>query len=116
MDLEANKDVARRYIEMWNTGKVALAGEVLAPDYMDHAHPEISGPESVKQSVQKIRAALPDFNIAIEFIISEGDLVALRGTIRRTQQGTLVVSHVIWFIRIVGGKMTELWTGPEAAN
>jgi predicted SnoaL-like aldol condensation-catalyzing enzyme len=116
MDPETSKAVVRRYFEMWNSGQVALADEVLSPDYVDHAHPEINGRESVKLSVQKIRAALPDFNIAIEFIISEGNLVAVRGAVHRTQQGTLVISHVIWFIRIIGGKMTELWTGPEAAS
>src|SRR5690349_14835631 len=105
MDPEANKAVARRYLEMWNTGNLALADEVLALNYVDYAHPEITSPDGVKQSVQKIRAALPDFNIAIEFIISEDDLVALRGTIRRTQQGTLVASRVIWFMRITDGKL-----------
>ena len=32
MDSEANKAVVKRYIEMWNTGNVALADEVLATD------------------------------------------------------------------------------------
>ncbi len=33
MDLEANKAVVRRYIEMWNTGNVV--DDVLAPEYVD---------------------------------------------------------------------------------
>ncbi len=111
MDLEANKAIVRRYVEMWNTGNEALADEVLASTYIDHAHPETVGPESVKQALKKFRANFPDFTIKIEAIISEGDLVALRSTLRRTQQGSLIESGVIWLVRIANGKMAELWTG-----
>ena len=111
MDVEMNKSIVRRYVEMWNTGNAALADDVLAATYIDHAHPEAVGAESVKQALQKFRAAFPDFSITIESIISEGDLVALRNTLRRTQQGRRVASQVIWFVRIADGKMAELWTG-----
>ncbi len=116
MDSEVNKSIVRRYVEMWNTGNVALASDVLAPTYIDHAHPEATSPESVKRALQKFRAAFPDFSITIESIISEGDLVALRNTIRRTQQGSQVVSQVIWFVRIADGKMVELWTGTGTSS
>jgi hypothetical protein len=48
-------------------------------------------------------------------MIAESEWVAVRATIRRTQQGALRVSRVIWFVRIVDGKMAELWTGTEAS-
>jgi predicted ester cyclase len=108
MNPEANKTVVRRYMEMWNTGNVVLADEVLAPTWVDHAHPEVRGSESVKQAVRKIRAAFPDFRITIESMVSEGDLVALRGTVR-----TEIVSRVMWFVRLIDGKMGEMWTGSE---
>ena len=116
MDQEAHKAIVRRYIEMWNTGNAAIADAVLAPTYVDHAHPEVTSPESFTQALQRVRTAFPDFHITIDTMISEGQLVALRGTIRRTQQGTASVSHVIWFVRIVDGKMAELWTGVEASE
>ena len=111
MDTEANKAIVRRYIEMWNTGNVVLADEVLAPTWLDHAHPEVTGSESVKQAVSKIRAAFPDFYITIESILAEGNLVALRGIVQRE-----AVSRVMWFIRIIDGKMVEMWTGSERSN
>ena len=111
MDIEANKSLVRRYIEMWNTGNVELADEVLSSTWVDHAHPEVTSIESVKQVVQKIRAAFPDFCITIESILSEGDLVALRGIVRR--EG---VSRVMWFVRIVSRKMEEIWTGSEESR
>jgi predicted SnoaL-like aldol condensation-catalyzing enzyme len=116
MDTEANKAVVRRYMEMWNTGNVALADELLAPTYVDHAHPEVTGPESVKQAVLRFRAAFPDFHISLGDMVSEGDLVALRATLRRTQQGKEVVSRVTWFVRFAGGMMAELWTGSETSS
>ncbi|GHO48095.1 ester cyclase [Ktedonospora formicarum] len=110
---EANKAVVRRYIEMWNTGDDSIADEVLAPGYIDYAHPEVVGLASVKQALAATRKAFPDFHISIEFMIGEGDMVALRGTIRRTQQSSLLISHVLWFARLMQGQMVEWWTGTE---
>ena len=111
MNPEANKTVIKRYIEMWNTGNVALADEVLIPTWVDHAHPEVTDLESVKQAVLKIRAAFPDFCITIESIVGEGNLVALRATVRRE-----IVSRIMWFVRLADGKMVEMWTGSEASR
>jgi predicted ester cyclase len=116
MDQEPNKAIVRRYIEIWNTGNTALAESVLAPTYVDHAHPEITGLESFRQALQRVRTAFPDFHISIDMLISEEALVALRGTITRTQQGKAHLSRVIWFVRISEGKMAELWTGVEASE
>jgi predicted SnoaL-like aldol condensation-catalyzing enzyme len=116
MSVEANKSIVSRYIEMWNTGNVILADEVLASTYVDHVHPEILGPEHVKKSLLKFRTAYPDFHITVNAIISESDLVALRGTIHRTHEGNEAVSLVIWFVRIENGKMAELWTGTESSG
>lgn len=113
MHAEKNKLIVRRYIEMWNTGKTDLADEVLAANYRDYAHPEVTSIEHVKQTLRATRTAIPDFQIAIEQIIGEGEMVALRGTIHRTLQGQAVVSQVIWFARIVDERMVELWTGTE---
>jgi predicted SnoaL-like aldol condensation-catalyzing enzyme len=116
MHQEANKVIVHRYIEIWNTGNVARADAVLAPTYVDHAHPEVTSLESFRQALQRTRTAFPDFHITIDMLISEDDLVALRGTIRRTQQGKASISRVIWFVRISDGKMAELWTGVESSE
>jgi len=39
MDIEVNKAIIRRYIELWSTGNLVLADEVLAADFVDHTHP-----------------------------------------------------------------------------
>ncbi|GHO70777.1 hypothetical protein KSC_096690 [Ktedonobacter sp. SOSP1-52] len=116
MDIETNKGLVRRYLEMWNTGNMELADEVLAPTWIDHAHPEVTGPDSVKQSLSQVRAAFPDFRITIKSIVSEDNMVAIRATIQRTHQGKEITSGVMWFVRIADGKMTEMWTGSETSS
>jgi hypothetical protein len=46
MNIEANKSIVSRHIELWTTGNLALAYEVLAADFVDHTHPnQALGPE-----------------------------------------------------------------------
>jgi len=116
MSAQANKALVQRYLDMWNTGNEALAAEILAPNWRDHNHPEVTSLEGVKQALRATRSAFPDFHISVESIISEGDRVALRAIIQRTQQGSVSVSRVMWFVRISNGKMAELWTGTEASG
>jgi hypothetical protein len=52
MNNAANKAIVRRYVELYNTGHVDLADEVIASDFVDHTHPELRpGPEDVKLEV-----------------------------------------------------------------
>lgn len=123
MGTEANKALARRYIELWNTGNLALADEVLALDFVDHTHPELApGPESVKLEVTAFRTAFPDAHATVEQMISEGDTVAFRFVLRGTHQGTFgrfpptgkeVVLTGMDFIRISDGKLVELWSSQD---
>ncbi len=85
MGTGANKALAMRYVELWNTGNLALADEVLALDFVDHTHPELApGPEAVKQEV----TAFPEAHVTIEQMIREGDTVAFRFVLRGTHQET----------------------------
>lgn len=113
---EANKAVVQRYLDMWNTGEAAIADEVLAPDYADAAHPEVTGAESVKKSLAQVRAAIPDFFITVEAMVTEGDTVAVRAAIRQTVKGETTTAKVAWFVRLRAGKMVELLTYTESAR
>jgi steroid delta-isomerase-like uncharacterized protein len=120
MDIEANKAIVRRYIELWSTGSLALADEVLAADFVDHTHPnQAHGPASVKEAVKAFREGFPDAHITIEQMIGEGDLVAFRFLLRGTHLGTFAgfpptgkeaVLTGADFIRLANGKMVELWS------
>jgi steroid delta-isomerase-like uncharacterized protein len=120
MDIEANKAIVRKYIELWSTGNLALADDILATDFVDHTHPEqLLGPESVKGEVKAFRAGFPDASIAVEQMISEGDIVAFRFTLRGTHLGTFAdfpptgktnALTGVDFIRLANNKMIELWS------
>lgn len=111
MPLENVKRVLSRYFEMWNSGQVDIAEEILSPSFVDRGHPDITSIEMLKAFVQKIRSAMPDFRVDIHCLISEGNMAALEGTVSRTQKGEYTVSKVMWFARIEHDRMVELRTG-----
>ncbi len=87
------KTIARREIvEIFGEGKLEVADEVIAPDYMgyDPASPEpIRGPEGVKEQAAGYRAAFPDLTITVDQQVAEGDTVVTRWTARATHEGEL---------------------------
>jgi steroid delta-isomerase-like uncharacterized protein len=120
VNIEANKTLVRRYIELWETGHLPLADEILAAEFIDHTHPDRPpGPEPVKQEVTTFRTAFPDAHATIEEMIGEGDLVAFRFVLRGTYlgpfagfspTGKVAIVTGVDFVRIADGKICELWS------
>jgi steroid delta-isomerase-like uncharacterized protein len=118
---EANKTVVLRLIEdLFNTGNLDIADEVLARDYVDHSpsHPELSGPENIKHSVSEWLNAFPDTVSVAHDVVAEGDKVAARWTTRATHRGEFMDVpptgnriDVTWFgmFRLSGGRIVESW-------
>jgi steroid delta-isomerase-like uncharacterized protein len=123
MDIEANKALVRRYLELWNSEELAIADEIIAAHFVDHTHPELApGPEDVKREVKNFRAAFPDARARVEQMIGEGDLVAFRFELRGTHKdqfgrfpptGKEVVLTGMDLIRITDGKLVELWSSQD---
>jgi len=113
---ERNKSMVRRYLEMWNTGNTVAAPEILHPQWVDHAHPEVRGILAVSAALARTRETFPDFHIGVDSMVSEGDRVAVRSTIRRTNTNGAEVSRVMWFIRVEGDKLAEMWTATETGD
>ena len=110
MNSAANKDVVRSYAKMWNEHDSSLAKKILAENYVDHAHPELVGPQAIAQTVDKTIQAMPDFRVEMKSIVAEGDLVAFRETITMTRQGEKQRLEGMSFVRLLNGKMVERWT------
>jgi len=122
MSLEANKELVRRlYEEAFNEGDLDLLGELVAPDVVTH-NPIIldapTGPDSIRGGVEMIRRAFPDFHVAVEDLIAEGDRVAAFLTMSGTNEGDYrrggatgkrgtMRAFFIW--RIADGKLAESW-------
>jgi predicted ester cyclase len=97
MTTEANKRIIARYVELYNSGDLTIAGEVIAGDFLDHAHPEAqAGPPGVKQMVTSFRRAFPDATVTVEELIGEGDIVAFRFIIRGTHEGLFGPLETPW--------------------
>jgi predicted ester cyclase len=119
--LEDNKELVRRFYEgIVNEGKLELAHDMLASDYVDHAPLPIQtpGPEGFKRRVQQLHGMFA-IRITLEDITAEDDRVAFRWTIRGRHIGEFagvaptqrdVTITGINLERIADGRIIEHWS------
>jgi steroid delta-isomerase-like uncharacterized protein len=123
MSTEANKAIARRFLEeAFGQGKLAVVDEIVAPNHVDSgpgALPGLpSGPEGTKMLITAYRNAFPDLHFTIDEQIAEGNTVVTRWTAQGTHKGELaglpptgkpatVVG--IGVDRVENGKVVESW-------
>jgi steroid delta-isomerase-like uncharacterized protein len=119
---EENKSVVRRwYAEVTNQGKLEVADELLAPEYVCHDPNSEAGEvraDTLKESITYFRNALAEMRFEIEDMIAEGDKVVTRWTLRGTHRGELfgvkptgerVAMSGIVISRVAEGKIVEEW-------
>jgi steroid delta-isomerase-like uncharacterized protein len=121
MSLEENKALVRRCIEeVFNNGNINALDEFLDPNVVHHSLPPGMPPnrESFKKFVSILLTAFPEFHIAIEDIIAEGNKVVGRATTSGTQKGDFMGIPAsgkkatwgeIFIWRIESGKAVEMW-------
>jgi steroid delta-isomerase-like uncharacterized protein len=119
---EENKALVRRfYEEVWNQGNLDAAYDVFTNNYVRHdLRPggAPSGPEGQKLIAGMFRAAFPDVQLNVEFMVAEADMVVARWTMGGTHQGAwggipptgkrMSFAGVNIF-RIAEGKVVEIW-------
>jgi steroid delta-isomerase-like uncharacterized protein len=118
MSLEQNKAVLTRFVEFINTGKTAIADEVVAPDFLerDPFPGQQPGREGLKAIIFMIRAAFPDLEWVVDEMVAEGEMVASRFTWSGTHRGPFLgvpatgkqvtVTGMV-FDRMVEGQLVE---------
>ncbi len=121
MMTEDNKELVRLLIEEdISRGNVAVAERIISPDFHDHTNPPgmQRGLEGHMAIVSLFRNAFPDMQWTIDDMVSEGDKVAIRTTLRATHQGEFfgipptgkqVTVTGIHILRIADGKIAEHW-------
>jgi steroid delta-isomerase-like uncharacterized protein len=122
-DEARNKALLRRfYEELWRQGDLGAIPELVAEDFVDH-HPLRGAPpgrEGLAALVTTWRTAFPDMRETCEDLISEGDKVVGRFTMRGTQSGEFmgipptgrsVTMSGIDIVRVAGGRIVEFWYG-----
>ena len=125
MSTEENKAIVHRLFEAFNGENLPeILDEVCVPDFVLH-DPNIILPvrsrEDYKQFLSAFRTALPG-QFTIEFLIAEGDKVAVRYTYHGTHQGPWrgqpPTGNPVTFTgtntyRIVDGRAVEAWQNAD---
>lgn len=121
---EKNKALVYRWFEeVWRKGRAEAIDEMLAAEGVAHGLADESGaplrgPEGFKPFFRKFREAFPDIEINIDDIITEGDTVAARCTVRATHTGDSLgieaTQQAVEFtgmtmLRVKDGQIAEAW-------
>ena len=117
MSVEENKAKVRKVIEaVINLKNLDLLDDLSAPNYVDHTHQ--LNLEGVKQYMNLLFTAFPDWHETIEDIIAEGDKVWVqtKGLGTHTGEyrglaptGKKVTGMGVNIYRVVDGKFVEGW-------
>ena len=120
MSTEQNKSNVRRIFEEGiNQTNLDLFRQIISPTYVNHSMPAPApGPDGFAQVVGMFKQAFPDFQVTVEGVIGEGDLVASRGYFTGTHRGDFMGIpatgrsikagyHDLW--RVENGKCEENW-------
>jgi steroid delta-isomerase-like uncharacterized protein len=117
----ANKQLVRRfYKEVYVNWNMALADDVVSPQFTSHDWPAggPTGPKAFREYYSAIRAALPDARYEVEDLIAEGDRVVVRWRLLGTHQGAFrgiapsgraITLQGIAIYRVENGKLMERW-------
>lgn len=125
--LETNRELVRKYSEIWSTGKVENLDKIMAPDFTCHFIDGIEwkGIDGAKNAISNIRKAFPDWHEEILDVIAEGDKVVTRFKSTGTQRarfdgidstGIKITIFEVSINRIVNGKLVEQWGFPDALS
>ncbi len=117
---QANKAIARRvFLEIFNQGRLDVARQIYAPDFVNHGVSRDAGLEEDQAAVRGWRQAAPDLIMSIDIALAEGDLVSVawHGVGTNTGSGNgynasgrrmKIRGITIW--RIERGRIREEWT------
>ena len=74
---DARAALERMFQEIINDGRLEVADELFAEDYVDHGPMgDVSGREAFKQMVAQWRGAVPDVHCELSNVVVEGDTAA----------------------------------------
>jgi steroid delta-isomerase-like uncharacterized protein len=92
MSKEQNVRTMQRQGEAVNTGKLGQLREVFAEDVIDHdpAPDQGKGPEGYVRFFTDLRTAFPDLAVAVDYLVTDDDNVAMAYTITGTHNGPLM--------------------------
>jgi len=82
--------MSRLYEEVFNNGDLGAIDEILADDFVEHEElpPGVpQGKESPRALASMMRGAFPDFHVAVEEMLQDGNKVITRARFSGTHEG-----------------------------
>jgi steroid delta-isomerase-like uncharacterized protein len=127
MSIEENKNIVRRYQEIYNSNHLESLSEVvsedlLTPKIMPGMPPGLEGGKKVHTTTL---IGMPDWQTTIDDLIAEGDKAVARITMTGTHTGDFwgipatgkrVEFTGIYIVRIADGKIVEHWGEEDAVS
>ena len=121
-DLESNKQVVRQVAEAILANDYDALDQYIVEDYRRHCQAtpeaEVESLEDFKDLMRMYQGAFPDAEMPIQFLVAEGDLVAVWGKYTGTHTGPMgeipptgkrVDSDFGGIHRLENGKIVETW-------
>lgn len=118
MTLEENKGVVRAMFEVSVEESIAMADEVMTPDFVYHTVGGDMDREMYKQVNAAVLAAFPDLRYTADDMVAEGDRVVTRWTMFGTHMNEFngipaankeIRLSGVSIDRLAGGKIVETW-------
>jgi steroid delta-isomerase-like uncharacterized protein len=114
-----NKEVSRRFTELFNSDDLSAVEEVFTPDFTFHlASGNVEGIEQMKGFIAAYRNAFPDAHSTVDRQVAEDDIVVTLWTARGTHLGAFMgiqptgrrfeISGVTTE-KVEGGRISEVW-------
>ena len=125
--MPSHKELARRWVDVFNKRDFDACAAIAADTYVEHAIApfgqaapgSVNGPQHLRETAEWLLAQYPDFQMTIEALVAEDDIVALRVRSEGTNLGplngvmaptgkTFTSGQSHWF-RVERGKLAEHW-------
>ena len=97
----------------WNSGNLDALDDVVAADYRLNDDGSL---EDLKQAIRELRSGFPDFTVAVDDVVAQGDRVAYRWTMTGTHEneyeglaatGKILTATGMTFLRLQDGLIVE---------
>ena len=123
--MDTRRDFFKQFVQFINTADENLAQQLISPLAKFHVptQPEpLQGPIGYLTIIAMMRSGFPDIQWKLEEMIAEGDKVAVRYTMKGTQQGEFfgfpptgkpIAVQAINFYRLVDDQIVEEYGQPD---
>lgn len=119
---QVNKAVVRQWVNTLNENAPDSLDAFVVEGFVRHSQAtpdvEVNSLEDFKRFDRETRAIFPDYQVTLEQLVAEGDLVAFWGTLSGTQEGPMgawsateesMELDISGIFRLEEGKIAELW-------